>query len=340
MLGNVTSVLSGVCLAAVWIPGAAGQTPEAFYKGKTLSVVIGYSAGGGYDIYARSLARHIGRHIPGNPAVIAQNMPGAGSQKALEFLLSHAAKDGLTIGTFGRTLPIAPLIENAKFDPTRLEWVGSITTDTSTCVAWHTAGIKTWEDLRTRQFTVGGLGKGSDPEMFATLVKVMFGLNIKLVSGYPGTNDVALAMERGEVDGMCGFSYSSLRASRRAWIEEKKVAILVQAALTRDPAVPPEVPMLIDKTTTEQQRQALTLILAPQAVARPFASPPGTPADRLGALRNAFAATMRDPEFVKEAKTAGLDIDPMSGEQISELYRKIYLTPPAVIAEARRAIGN
>lgn len=316
------------------------QTPEAFYRGKTVSMIIGYSPGGGYDIYARALARHMGRNIPGNPSVVAQNMPGAGSQKSLEYLLTLAPKDGTAIGTFGRTLPIAPLIEGAKYDPTRLEWIGSISTDTSTCVAWHTSGFKSWDDLRSRQFTVGGLGKGSDPEMFATILKVMFGLNIKLVSGYPGTNDVALAVERGELDGMCGFSFSSLRASRRNWLDEKKVAILVQAALTRDPSVPPEVPMMLDKTTSPEQREALSLILAPQAVARPFAMPPGTPADRIAAMRDAFMATMKDPEFVKEAKTAGLDIDPMSGAQIAELYRKVYASPQAVIAAAKKGVGN
>lgn len=337
---NVIAALAfGVSLAGAPAPLLA-QSPEAFYRGKTLSMVIGYSAGGGYDIYARALARHMGRHVPGALSIVAQNMPGAGSQKALEYILTHAPKDGLAIATFGRTLPIAPLIENAKYDPKRLEWVGSITTDTSTCVAWHVSGIKSWDDLKSRQFTVGGLGKGSDPEMFATIAKVMFGLNVKLVSGYPGTNDVMLAMERGEVDGICGISYSSLRAARRAWIDEKKVALIFQAAIDRDPALPPDVPMLLDKTTTPQQRDALMLILAPQAVARPFAMPPGTPADRVEAMRKAFMATMSDAEFLKEAKTAGLDVNPMPGEKIAELYRKIYETPQAVITDARRAVGN
>ena len=326
---------------AGWAAGpAVAQGPEAFYRGKTINIVIGYSVGGGYDIYARVLGRHFGRHIPGNPSVVAQNMPGAGSQKALEYILSHAPKDGLVIGTFGRTLPIAPMIENAKYDPSRLEWIGSISTDTSTCIAWHASPVKSWDDMKTKQFTVGGLGKGSDPEMFATLVKVMFGLNVKLVSGYPGTNDVALAMERGEVDGMCGFSYSSLRAARKNWLDENKVNILVQAALSRDAAVPAHVPMLLDKTTSKSQRQALELILAPQAAARPFAAPPGTPADRVEALRKAFMSTMADPEFVKDAKTSGLDVDPIAGDKIAELYRKIYATPADVVAEARRAVGN
>ncbi len=332
-----------VLMAALAVAGPAtslrAQSPEAFYAGKTLSLIVGYTVGGGYDIYGRALARHIGRHIPGSPTIVTQNMPGAGSQKSLEYLLTVAPKDGLTMGTFSRTLAIAPLIEGAKYDPTRLEWIGSITTDTSTCVAWHASPLKTWDDLKSRQFTVGGLGKASDPDMYATILRLMFGLDVKLVSGYPGTNEVALAMERGEVDGICGYSYSSLRASRKSWIDDRKVAILVQAALVRDAALP-EVPMLLDKTTSGQQRDALALILAPQAVARPFAMPPGAPADRVNAVRAAFMATMTDPDFVREARTAGLDIDPMPGQAIADLYRKVYATPPSVVADARRAAGN
>lgn len=320
---------------------ANSQTPEAFYRGKSVSLIIGYSVGGGYDIYGRVLARHIGRHIPGNPAVVAQNMPGAGSQKSLEYILNVAPKDGTQFATFSRTLAIAPLIDNVKYDPRRIEWIGSIATDTSTCVAWAPSGFKTWDDLtKQRQFTVGGLGHGSDPEMFGIMMKEMFGLNVKVVSGYPGTNEVLLAMERGEVHGLCGFSYSSLRASRRAWLEEGKVHILMQAALTRDPAIPASVPMLLDKTTSEKQRQALELILAPQAVARPFAMPPGTPSDRVDAVRKAFMSTMADPEFLKDAKTSGIDVIPISGERIADLYGKIYATPPEVAAEARRSVGN
>ncbi len=342
------NIAFGLTIAALSMPlgvfPARSQSqsppPEAFYRGKSIALVIGYSVGGGYDIYARVLARHLGRNVPGNPAIVAQNMPGAGSQKSLEFILNHAAKDGLTIGTFSRSLAIAPLIENAKYDPRRLEWIGSIATDSTTCISWHQSGIKTWDDMKSKQFTVGGLGRGSDPETFAVLMKEMFGLNVKLVSGYPGTNDVVLAMERGEVQGMCGYSYSSLRAARKAWLDEGKVHILMQAALSKDPAIPADVPLLTEKTTNPKQRQALEMILAPQAVARPFVMPPGTPADRVAAMRAAFMATMTDPEFVKDAKSAGLDISPISGERITELYDKIYSTPPDIVAEARRAVGN
>ncbi len=334
-------------VAATWLSGmprahaqaVGAPSPEAFYRGKSIAMIIGYSAGGGYDIYARVLGRHMGRHVPGNPTFVAQNMPGAGSQKALEYTLNHAPKDGLSFATFSRTLAIAPLIENAKYDPRRLEWVGSITSDTSTCVVWAATGIKSWDDIKSKPITLGGLGRNSDPEMFALILRNVFGMPIKLVSGYPGTNDVALAIERAEVDGMC-LSYSSLRASRRNWIDERKINILVQAGLSRDPAIPAEVPMMLEKAGSEIQRKALELILAPQAVARPFALPPGTPPDRVEALRRAFMATMTDPEFVKEATSAGLDIAPIEGGKIAELYGRLYETPADVIAEARRAVGN
>jgi tripartite-type tricarboxylate transporter receptor subunit TctC len=340
MPGRSIAVLAGALLVCAATQTALAQSPEEFYKGRNISMIIGYGAGGGYDLYARVLSRHMSKHIPGNPNIVPQNMPGAGSQKALEFILNHAPKDGTAIGTFGRTLPIAHLIENAKYDPSKLAWVGSIATDSTTCVMWASTGIRTWDDLKGRQVTLGGLGKGSDPEIFGSIMRIMFGFNTKIVAGYRGTNDLALAMERGEIEGVCGWSYSSLKSSRRQWLAENKVSILMQAALDRDPSVPAHVPMLLEKATTADQKAALTLILAPQSVARPFAMPPGTPADRLGAIRTAFMAALKDPGFIAEAEKAALDVSPMTGEHVEVLYKRIYETPQAVIAEARRAIGN
>ena len=326
------------CVAAL-AGVASAQTPEEFYRGKTINIFIGFSSGGGYDIYARALARHLGRRIPGSPNIVPQNMPGAGSQKAMEYVLNVAPKDGLSMATFGRSLVLAPLLEGAKFDPTRLSWVGSITGDSVTCIAWHGSGVKKWEDMRTTQFTAGGLGKGSDPEMFPLIVKNLFGLNVKLVSGYPGTNDVMIAMERGEVDGMCGYSYSTLRASHKAWVDDKKVVILAQGGLTRNKHMP-DVPMMLDLTTSERQKQTLTLLLATQPMARPFAMPPGTPQDRLDAIRAAFMATMTDTEFVKETQATGLDVEPMAGAEIAAILQQVFAMPADIIADARRAVGN
>ena len=337
-LAAASSGLAGLSIGLMPLTVHA-QSPEDYFRGKTVSMVIGYSVGGGYDIYARMLARYMGKHIPGAPAVIAQNMPGAGSQKSVEYLLSVAPRDGLTLGTFSRSMPMAPLLEGARFDAKRLEWVGSMASDTTTCVAWHTSAVKRWEDLKTTPFTVGALGKGSDPEIYARVVKNLFEFPIRIVSGYPGTNDAALAMERGEVDGMCGYSWSTLRSSRKQWVSDKKVVVLVQGALVPHPELP-GVPMMLDATQSDRKRQALTLVLAAQAMARPFAMPPGVPKDRVEAMRVAFMAAMKDPELVKEANASNLELDPMPGADMAALLAKVYATPADIVKEAATALGD
>lgn len=329
--------------ASVMVAGATLAAPahaqQDFYKGKSISLVIGYSVGGGYDLYARVLAKHLTRHIPGNPTVVPQNMPGAGSMKAMEYLLTVAPKDGTAIGTFGRTIPMAPLLEGAKFDPQKLEWIGSITSDTSVCITSHNSKIKTWNDAKTSQFTAGGEGKGSDPDVVATMIKNVFNLNVKLVSGYPGTADIMLAMERGEVDGLCGISYSTLRARHLELLNQKKINIIVQAALKKDAALP-DVPLMLDLAADQRQHQMLELLLAAQTIARPFAMPPGSPADRVAIIRAAFDKTVKDPEFLAETKQANLDVNPADGAQIAALLKELYATPADVVKAASTAIGN
>jgi tripartite-type tricarboxylate transporter receptor subunit TctC len=339
--GVAIAGMAGLVLAST--NHAAAQTAPAsdeFYRGKNLSIIIGYSVGGGYDIYARMLARHMGKHIPGRPTLVPQNMPGAGSLKSLEYLLRVAPKDGLTVGTFGRTLPLSPLLEDAKYDATALEWVGSITSDTSTCLAWHTTGIKSLKDLETKKFTGGGLGKGSDPDIFTSVLRNLFGLtNVRLVSGYPGTKDLVIALERGEIDGICGYTYSTIRTSHKAWLDDKKLVFMAQIGVSRDPELA-DVPLLSELGRTPQERQALELISVSQQIARPFAMPPGTDKGRVETLRKAFDATMKDADFLAEAKAARLEVKPFSGAQIAELIAKAYATPKEIVAEARRAIGN
>lgn len=315
------------------------QSPEEFYRGKNVNLVIGYTVGGGYDIYARLLARHMGKYIPGRPNIIPQNMPGAGSLKSLEYLLNVAPKDGLVFGTFGRSLPLSPILEGAKYDATKLEWLGSITADTSACVAWTSTGFKSLGDFKTRQFTGGGLAKGSDPDIFTSVLKNALGLNVKLVTGYPGTKDLVIALERGEVDGVCGYTWSTIKSSQSRWLEEKKLTFLAQMALKRDKELP-DVPLLSEFATTDTLREALMLTMLSQSIARPFAMPPGTPKDRADAMRAAFAATMKDKDFLTEAKSARLEVEPYSGEQVADLLRKAYASPANVVAEARRAIGE
>src|SRR6185312_6542838 len=227
--------------------------------GKTINLVIGFDAGGGYDIYGRLLKRHLGNHIPGHPNIVAQNMPGAGSVRAAQYVFSAAPKDGTVIGTFGRQMGITPLLTpNANYDGTKFGWIGSITNEVSTCVSWHTSAVKTWDDLLVKPITFGGDGPGADPDVFALLYKNVFDAPIKLVSGYHGTTPILLAMERGEVDGLCGYSWSTIKSKNQNWLRDKSINILVQAALKKDPELP-NVPLALDKAKTDEQRAILKL---------------------------------------------------------------------------------
>ncbi len=328
-------------LASLTLGDAAARADavEDFYKGKTVYVLIGYSAGGGYDLYARLLARHIGKFIPGAPNVLPQNMPGAGSLKAIQYLATVAPRDGTYIGTFGRSLPVYPLLFSGAFKGTDLYYLGSITTDTSVCISWRTSAIRTWDDLMTKPSNFGGEGKGSDPDMFATLLAKEFGAKVNLITGYPGTADMTLAMERKELDGLCGISYSTLKSAHPDWLEGKKVNFLVQAAIEKDPALP-NIPLLSEKADTEQKKLVTNFAVDPQALARPFAAPPGVPADRVAALRKAFDRVTTDPEFLADAKASNLDVNPLSGAKVQDIVTGLYASPPEIVREAAQVMGG
>jgi tripartite-type tricarboxylate transporter receptor subunit TctC len=309
-----------------------------FYRGKTVTIIVGYGAGGGYDLYARTLARHMGRHLPGNPNFIVQNITGAGSVNAANNLYNVAPKDGTAFGTFGRGLAMEPLIGTARvqYDATKFTWLGSGTNEVSVCVTWHTSPVKTWADALKTPFTVGGEGAGSDPDTFAALVRNAFGAKLRLVTGYKGTTDTILAMERGEVDGRCGWSWSSVKSTRPLWIKEKKLNYLVHLSETKAPELP-NVP-LIEEFANARQKQILRLVLSRQIVGRPFAAPPGIPADRAQALRRAFDATLKDKEFLAEAVKVKLDVNPVTGEEVDRLIAQLYATPKDIVEETRAAI--
>jgi tripartite-type tricarboxylate transporter receptor subunit TctC len=328
-------------LIALTASAANAAGVEEFYKGRTINLIIGYSVGGGYDLYGRQVARYLGKHVPGNPTVVPQNMPGAGSLKAVMYIYAAASKDGSVIGTFGRTEAVAPLLtpDEAKFDATQLNWLGSVTSETSTCVTWHTSKVKTWDDALTTQFSLAGEGAGADPDVFARLIKNVFGAKVKLVSGYPGTNDASLAVERGEVDGECGLSWGTLESRHQDWLKNNSVNILIQAALKKEPKLP-DVPFIMDLAKSHEQQQMLKVILSGQSMARPFAAPPGVPADRLAALRKAFDDTMKDPEFLEETKRARMEVNPITGAELQALLKEVYASPKDVIAKATHAISD
>jgi tripartite-type tricarboxylate transporter receptor subunit TctC len=325
-------------LLTLLVTPAKGQTIADFYRGKTINVYIGVGVGGEYDIQARLVARHIGKHIPGNPTVVPQNMPGAGSLKAANYIYSAAPKDGTYFGTFARTTGINPLLESgATFDATKFSWLGSVTDDTSTCITWSTTAVKTWDDFLKKPSTLGGQGPSSEPDIFARLFKNVFDAPIKLVPGYPGTNEITLAMERGEVDGLCGLSWSTIKTRHAQWLRDKKINVIVQSALKKEPELG-NVPLVMEQTKDKEKLQILKLILAAQEMARPFAAPPGIPPERKAALVAAFDATMKDPEFLADAKKLNIDVAPVTAKALEELLAELYATPKDVVKKAGEAI--
>jgi tripartite-type tricarboxylate transporter receptor subunit TctC len=331
------AVAGAVLLAA---PSAfAADTVADFYKGRTVTIDIGYSAGGGYDLYARTLARHLGEHIPGKPSVIPQNMPGAGSLKATNYLYNIAPKDGTVIATFARGMAMQPLFDKTgvEFDAQKLNWIGSITNEVSICAFRSDSGIKTWQDMLTKSYTVGGTGSGSDTDVFPDVLRHMFHMKVKLVTGYPGGKDILLAMQRGEVKGRCGWSWSSVKSTSYALYQKKEITVPVQLALKKHPDLP-DVPLIMDLTKDPDERAALRLIFGRQSVARPYAAPPGVPAERIAALRKAFDDTMKDPAFLAEADKTKLEVEPVSGEEVQALVTEIYKSSPKVVKIAADAV--
>jgi tripartite-type tricarboxylate transporter receptor subunit TctC len=321
----------------VGVAGAAGVAD--FYKSNNVSLIVGYSAGGGYDAYARLLARYFGKHIPGNPAIVPQQMTGAGSLRAANYIFSVAPKDGSVFGTFSRSMGISPLVDKATFDSRKFTWLGSVTDDDSLCVTWNTSPIKTWSDFISKPSSFGGEGAGADPDIWALLYKNVFGAKAKLVSGYPGTNDIDLAMQRGEVDGVCGISWSTIKSTHPEWLASHLINIIVQAALKKEPDIA-AVPLVTDLATTPEQLEITKVLLASQAMARPFAAPPDLPADRKAALLGAFDATMTDADFLAEAKKLDFDVRPVSAAAIDAMLAELYATPRDVLAKATKAISS
>ncbi|MGE5539957.1 MAG: Bug family tripartite tricarboxylate transporter substrate binding protein [Gemmatimonas sp.] len=325
--------------AAVTAAGSdvRAQSVESFYKGKQIQVVIGYSPGGLYDITARLLSRHMGHHIPGNPAMIPQNMPASGSIRAILTLYNVSPKDGTALGVVARSYAIDPIFNPIaeKYDPTRFNPIGSTSSEVSVAVTWHTSPVKTFEDLFTHEITVGSTGQTDDTARFPLLTKKLTPAKIKIVTGYPGGNDVTMAMEKGEVDGRFGWSWGSVKVRSRDWLEQKKINILLQMGMKKAPDLP-DTPFIMDYAKSDLDRQALELIFAPQAAAWPLIAPPALPADRLKALRAAFMETMTDPAFVAEATKLNVEIEPMSGEEIASMVERILSFPPAAIDRAKQ----
>jgi tripartite-type tricarboxylate transporter receptor subunit TctC len=324
------------CIAFAWlmvcVPSSArAQSPADFYQGKAVDLYIGYSAGGGYDIYGRLLARHLGRHVPGHPAIVPKNMPGAGSLVLGNWLYNVAAKDGTVFGTIGRGVAFDPLLGSSKaqFDASRFSWIGSMNDEVSVCVAWHTSGITGLEQVMQRELTVGGSGPAADTDQFPKVLNDTIGTRFKIITGYPGGNDIDLAMERGEVMGRCGWSWSSVIATHKHWLDERKISVLVQLSLSKHPDLP-DVPLIMDFARNQEEKQIFKLVFARQPMGRPFLAPPGVPPERAAALRKAFDETMRDAPFLAEARKLALEINPVSGEAVQAIVAEAYQAPKSI----------
>ena len=329
-----------LALATVATPLAASPVAD-FYKGKTLTILVGFSTGNGADSYARLLSRHLSKHIPGEPNVVVQNMPGAGSLTMANYLFAVAPPDGSVIGVFNRNLPLEPLMGNksVRFDPRKFTWIGSTNTEPSLCVAWHASPVQSIADMQSKEFTIAATSMSANSGLVPTVLNKVLGTKTKIVMGYPGSNEMSLALERGEVDGRCGWSRSSLMSTKPTWVADKKVTLLLQAGLKKS-ATMPDVPLAMDSVKSERDRQLLKLAVAWDEMAWPFAAPPNMQAERTQALRTAFTAALQDPELLTQAKKEGLDVSIVTGQEIEALLDDVFATPPDIIAEMQTIVKS
>jgi tripartite-type tricarboxylate transporter receptor subunit TctC len=334
---------------AAWVAAAcaAGLAPAPssaadFYAGKTIEFIIGSNPGGGYDIYARALARHIVRHIPGHPTIVPKNLPGAGSAKAAAFIHSMAAKDGTALGAVFPGAIMEPLLgdrSQAQYDPTKLQYVGTADNGTRICITGHNSQTRTFEDALKRKTIVGASQAGGSSRDYAYLHNKLNKTQFDIVSGYKGTVDILLAIERGEVDGTCGYDWSSLNTQKPDWLRDKKVNILVQVALEPEATLTRMgVPRIWQYIKGEEDKKVAELVVTQQVFGRPYFLPPGTPAAQVKILRDAFVKTMADPAFLDEAKRLRLSIDPLDGEKVQKIVETLYAAPAGIVERAKAAV--
>ena len=331
--------LLALCIVAgAGLPQAKADVVAEFYQGRTVTVVVGSNAAGGYDTFARAVARYMGKHIPGSPTLIVRNMPGAGGMTAANFLYNNADKDGSVIGLVQNNTPFEPLFgtKEARYDPVRFNWLGSPSVETAMVLLWHAAPVNSVAELREREVAVGVSGANSTPAFFTRLLNATLGTKMKPINGYPGQNDVLLAMERREIDGHPSAFFSSVRSTRPTWLRDKTAKAIVQYGAEKLAELP-DVPFAPDLVGNDGDRLVMQAAFAPLALGRPLLMPPGVSAERVAALRAAFAATMADPDFLAEGERVGLGLNaPRSGEQIQEVVERAYQSPPRVIDRLRQ----
>jgi tripartite-type tricarboxylate transporter receptor subunit TctC len=332
-------VLACLCLGTLpsW---AHAQSVEDFYRGRNVRLTVAAAVGGGADLYARVLARHLGKHIPGRPTFVIQNTPGAAGLLVARQLQNSAPGDGSVVVLLQRNNLLEPLLSDRDvgFDPRKVTWIGSLNKDTYLIFSWHTSGIRTIEDARQKELILGNTGGGNENVTFPLLLNQTLGTRFRLVRGYKGSGDLAIAIERGEVQGRA-ITWTTLRGDHPDWLSEKKVDLIVQFALKRNPDLP-EVPSAMESVKDEKDRRLYELLFATLEAGRPFAVAKGTPPDRLAALRKAFAELAQDAEFLKELQQRGGSIEYLPGEEIEQLISSIYATPRDVIDRARALVAE
>ena len=336
---RVAAVCPTALLAACCATIAHAQTPEQFYKGRQLTMIVYSGTGSAYDFYARLLVRHMVNHIPGKPTFIVQNMQGAGGLKAIEYLYRIAPKDGSVMGTIGRGLAFEPVLgkNEIRYDPLQFTWLGSMNREATLAMSWHTSKVKTYEDLKKTELLVPGTGAGADSEIIPLAFNSLAGTKFKIIAGYKDTTDGALAMERGELDGLAYWSWSAVVAAHPDWVPEKKINVLFHTGTEVIPEIR-DVPLIRNLVTNPTDKKALEFMLAREILGRPFLAPPALPADRAAALRAAFVATLRDPEFIKDAKRSNLETNLVPGEEVDAVLKEATNAPPEVIKRVKESL--
>jgi tripartite-type tricarboxylate transporter receptor subunit TctC len=334
--------LAAACfgLAGLLTLGISPAAAEDFYKGKTITFIVGFSSGGGYDTYARLLARHMPNHIPGNPTIVVQNMDGAGSMRAANNVYNVAAKDGTVVAAVNATLLMYQLLggKGAQYEPAKLKWLGSVANSNNSVITWHASGVRTIEDAKAREVPMAGTGPTSYANIYPTIMNAVLGTRFKVINGYTGSNLMDLAMERGEVAGRSGAALASLSSEHPDWLREKKINFLVQIGFERDASLS-DVPTLGELVASERDRQIVNVVTLPTTVGYAYWAAPEVPEERVAILRAAFAKTMADPTFLAEAKQRSLDIKVQTGEQIEALVKAAAQTPKDVLDATAKTLN-
>lgn len=337
LLRGIGAALAG----SLALTGMASAQAD-FYKGKTIELIISTGVGGGLDHNARMVARHLPRHIPGNPTIVAKNMPGAGHVRAGNYIYNQAPKDGTTIGTLIPAFVMAQVLNRSdaiQFDSAKFQWLASTSASNGSFYVWKTTGVTTLEDTKKKTILMGGTGAGSYTTLYPVIMNHVLGTQFKVVSGYGSSAEINLAMERGEVQGRAGNNFNSLKLESSEWLKSGRIVILTQIGLERDPEFS-SVPLMLEFAKNDEERKILTLFSADVVIGRPFVTAPGVPAERVEILRKAFADMTKDPAYLKDCAEAGLDVQLVEGARIQKIVEDLMATPPDIVAKAKLAMDT